>query len=201
MPIFSKLLETVVNPRKVIVKHQAKQTDYLRYSQLIKAKRTPDRLTVLSALDFYALHSQLLDELPAFLEGYMRILDLALRAFAAAQARYYYSVKTRLDEFATRWIARPRQSPRLAFAIRRASEDGQGVGSEDMAEAEAFGGAGGPVDLTTGRGIVKAWHDAWAPYADAMEHFQCTRPGKWARRVELDLLGRWEELPRTQDPC
>lgn len=181
MPIFSKLLDTVVNPRKVIAKHQAKASDYTRYIQHVKAKKTPERAILLSALDFYALHSQLLDELPAFLEGYMRILDLGLTAFAAAQAKYYDAIGTRLNEFANRWIARPRHSPQLTFALRRASEDVQGAGSHDAEGADGsteLDSLGASADLKTGRGIVKAWYESWTPYADAMDHFQCTRPGK-----------------------
>lgn len=147
MPIFSQLLDSTVNPRKVILKRESKFQDYTRYINAVKAKRTPDRSLLLSARDFYALHTQLVEELPIFLEGYTKILDLALVAFADAQSRYFKGVRNRLGEYSQRWISRTR--------------------SPD------------PDSLNTGRGIIKAWHDAWQPYADAMERFQCTKPGEF----------------------
>lgn len=157
MPIFSKLLEATANPRRVIAKHASKHNDYTRYFVLLRSKKSTDRALLLSAREFHALHTQLLSELPTFLEGYMRILDLALVGFSAVQARYFDAVRQRLEEFANRWVARPRQN-HLAVA---------GESSENA-------------DLNTGRGIVRAWRDAWVPYADAMDNFACTRPGKSA---------------------
>jgi hypothetical protein len=167
MPIFSKLLESTVNPRKVIVKRESKSQDYVRYTNLLKARKSADRSLLVSARDFYALHCQLVEELPIFLERYTRILDLALRAFAEAQARYFEGVKTHLGEFTKRWIARPRR-------------DTLGNGSEATQ---------GDVDMMTGRGIVKAWHDSWQPYAEAMDHFQCIKPGElFSRRLSVQRL-------------
>ena len=163
MPIFSKLLDSTSNPRRVIAKHDSKQSDYARYFASVRARKAPERAVLMSAREFHALHSQLSEELPIFMEGYMRILDLALVGFSAAQARYFDAVRQRLDEFAKRWVARPRQSPRTVIS----------PGAED-------------VDLSTGRGIVRAWQQAWSPYAEAMDNFACTRPGELGWRWELD---------------
>lgn len=160
MPIFSKLLDATTNPRRVISKHSSKQSDYARYFALIRSRKTPERTLLVSAREFHALHTQLLDELPVFMEGYMRIIDLALVAFSSAQARYFDAVRIRLGEFGRRWVARPRQSPSLT-ATPEAREE---------------------ADLNTGKGIVRAWHDAWGPYADAMDNFACTRPGEYCCR-------------------
>lgn len=170
MPIFAKLLESSSNPRRVISKRESKHADYTRYFTLVKARKTADRTLLLSARDFYALHIQLIDELPIFLEGYSRIFDLALVAFAEAQARYFEGCKLRLAEFAQRWVARPRKSPTINLSSPRPENTQGGVlgGSRENGIEEGLG---------AGRGIVKAWYDAWAPYAEAMEHFQCTRPG------------------------
>ena len=34
------------------------------------------------------------------------------------------------------------------------------------------------IDLSSGTGIVTAWHESWTPYSEAMENFQCTRPSE-----------------------
>lgn len=171
MPMFSKLLDSSTNPRRVIAKRESKYPDYTRYFTLVKARKTPDRALLLSARDYYALHTQLIDELPRFLEGYSRIFDLALVAFAEAQARYFEGCKLRLGEYAQRWIARPRKSP--VVNLTSPNPDRPNIQHRDSHDGE--------VDLKTGRGIVKAWHDAWLPYAEAMDHFQCTRPGELIR--------------------
>ncbi|WWD07212.1 hypothetical protein V865_005309 [Kwoniella europaea PYCC6329] len=152
MPIFSKLLESTSNPRKVIHKRDTKYLDYTRYHALRASKKTVERIVIQSAGEFVALHTQLVDELPAFLEGCLRILDVALVGFAKAQARYHQGVKDRLSAFEEAWVVLP-----LSPNIERS-----------------------PTNTKTSRGIVKAWHDGWAPYAEAMDHFQCTRPARTA---------------------
>ncbi|KAK8850760.1 hypothetical protein IAR55_004680 [Kwoniella newhampshirensis] len=148
IPTFGKLLEISVNPRKVINKRDSKLPDYTRYHALRVTKKAIDRTLAQGAVDFVALHTQLVEELPAFAEGYMRILDIAVVAFARAQTKYHDAVRGRLSSFAKTWIQPPQSL--------NASDD--------------------PIDVSTSRGIVKTWHDSWAPYAEAMEHFQCTKP-------------------------
>ncbi|OCF78769.1 hypothetical protein I204_00713 [Kwoniella mangroviensis CBS 8886] len=152
MPIFSKLLESTSNPRKVIHKRDTKYLDYTRYHALRASKKIVERIVMQSAGEFVALHTQLVDELPAFLEGCLRILDIALVGFAKAQAKFYQGVKDRLSAFEEAWVVLP-----LSPNIERS-----------------------PTNTKTSRGIVKAWHDGWAPYAEAMDHFQCTRPARTA---------------------
>ncbi|ORY26806.1 hypothetical protein BCR39DRAFT_589529 [Naematelia encephala] len=171
LPVFARLLDVSTNPNKVIAKRAAKLSDYARYIQLRDNRRPIDRTLLSSASDFYALHSQLVDELPAFLEGHSRILDIALVAFARAQARYHQAVRDKLDEFVRTWITTSRRSSMSPSA-----------GDEE-------------VDATSGRGIVKAWHDAWAPYAEAMDHFQSTRPG----RNVTDRITSFTAQPGSRD--
>lgn len=132
--------------------------DYQRYISSVAKRSSPallDRAILQGAHDFTALHTQLVEELPIFLRGYMRILDLAMCEFAQTQAKYYGALRERLKVFASKWIADPGvATPGSVMSYR------------------------GPVDLTTGRGIVKAWHDSWVPFAEAMEHFQSTKPCK-----------------------
>ncbi|WVR08816.1 hypothetical protein IAU60_005874 [Kwoniella sp. DSM 27419] len=125
------LLESTANPKKVIAKRDAKYMDYSRYHALRASKRATEKSLVASAAEFVALHTQLVDELPAFIEGCMRILDLALVAFARAQARFHQGIKHKLEAYDGEWL--------------------------------------NPLDQPS---VVKAWHEAWAPYAEAMDHFQ-----------------------------
>ena len=161
MPIFGKLLDASVNPRKVVAKREARASDYARYISLRDAKKPIDKLVLNNAKDFVALHTQLVEELPVFLEGYMRILDIAIVGFAKAQAAYHGSLRDRLALFLFQHIRAPHR--------RSSASNGLEVDEE-------------PVDMSTGKGIIKAWHDSWSPYADAMEHFQCTRPGGFRSR-------------------
>jgi hypothetical protein len=159
IPTLSKLLHTADNPRRVIARRDAKAGDYARYQALHASKKQVDRVLLDSAKDFVALHAQLVEDLPPFMEGYMRIFDLALAAFGRAQAAYFQGVQDGLTRFVHLWIAKPRRPSATANVL-----------SLDDQEAVP--------DISTGRGIVKAWHDAWAPYAEAMEHFECTRPSR-----------------------
>jgi hypothetical protein len=160
MPALSKLLLSGVNPRAVIVKRDSKSTDYTRYLSLREARRPIDKVLLQSASDFVAIHTQLVEELPGFLEGYMRILDLVTVAFAKAQARYYREVRDRLSRFARDWVLSPRR------------KSGNVIDLDDT-------------DLRDGRGIIQAWHDAWAPCENAMEHFQCTKLGELCRSCQV----------------
>lgn len=158
MPALSKLLESGVNPRKVISKRDTKAPDYARYFSLAEAKKPIDRTILQSAKDFVALHTQLVEELPLFLEGYMRIFDLAMCTFANSQAMYHSKVRDRVGGF-----------------IRDHLEDG-GTGKSPRVSLESRS-PGPPADLKTIAGIVRNWSDAWSPYADALENFQSTKPG------------------------
>lgn len=154
MPIFAKLLDASVNPRKVVAKRDFRISDYSRYVTVRDNKRAIDKALLHNAREFTALHAQLMDELPAFLEGYMRILDIAMIGFAGAQARYHATVRDRIAAFAEKHARPP----------RRLSNASDVINLEEQA------------DLSDGRGIIKAWYESWHPYAEAMDHFQCTLP-------------------------
>ncbi|WVQ95442.1 hypothetical protein IAU59_002539 [Kwoniella sp. CBS 9459] len=139
IPIFGKILESASNPKKVIAKRASKYMDYSRYHALRASKKTIDKNLIASAAEFVALHTQLVDELPVFLEGCLRILDIALVGFARAQMRYHQGVKEKVLAYAENWLT-----------------------------------------SQTDESIVKVWHEHWAPYAEAMDHFQVTRPARHA---------------------
>lgn len=163
MPIFSKLLLIAINPRAVIAKKDHKSSDYNRFVALRDNGKAIDKNLSQIAHDYVALHTQLLEELPTFLEGYCRILDLALAAWAQAQSHYHFAVHTELQNFANQWFV-PMDHSRAEMSPDRAA---------DMLYDERPPGR----QTLDGRMIVKTWHDAWQPYADAFGHFNCTRPG------------------------
>lgn len=101
MPVFSRMLDSFSNPRKVIHKRNAKEADYHRF---VQAKKRGDRQLLDSVRDFSALHAQLVEELPLFLDGYGRMLDMALMAFARAQAKYYAATRRLLRSFEDQWV-------------------------------------------------------------------------------------------------
>lgn len=139
---------------------------------------TPDRALVQSASEFVALHHQLVEELPFFLEGYGKILDLAMEGFARAQARYFREVAARLERFKREWMLR---SSRRGSSPRKGLKREPGSGSvagQGRRTSVTSGAEEEDRDERSGRGIVKIWREGWAPYSEAMEHFQITRPGK-----------------------
>ena len=166
MPALSRLLESGVNPRKVISKRDIKAPDYARYFSQLDAKKPIDRTIIQSARDFVALHTQLVEELPLFLEGYMRIFDLAMCAFADSQAKYHSKVRDRIGLYIRDHLdgldggSVTRRSPGVSLESR---------GSRSPAP---------PTDLKSIAGIVRNWSDAWAPYGDAVDNFQSTKPGE-----------------------
>lgn len=111
------------------------------------------------ALEFVALHEQLIEELPAVLEGCLRILDIAVVGFARAQANYFRTTRDRLRAFVERWI----QSPL-----------GLGAG----ADLAAGGSNGENSGVMRGADMVKAWQECWEPFAQVMDNFECTKPCK-----------------------
>lgn len=111
------------------------------------------------ALEFVALQEQLIEELPAVLEGCLRILDIAVVGFARAQANYFRTTRDRLRAFVEGWI----QSPL-----------GLGAG----ADLAAGGSNGENSGVMRGADMVKAWQECWEPFAQVMDNFECTKPCK-----------------------
>lgn len=172
IPILSNLLNCITNPRKVLSKRSAKHPDYTRYHAFRVSKRTPGRETVQGALEFVALHEQLIEELPAVLEGCLRILDIAVVGFARAQANYFRTTRDRLRVFAQGWI----QSP---LALGAGAGAGLAAGGSNGENSSVMGGAD----------TVKAWQECWEPFAQVMDNFECTKPCKCLFLVSFFSMG------------
>ncbi|KIR70815.1 hypothetical protein I310_05227 [Cryptococcus deuterogattii CA1014] len=167
MPILSNLVNSFINPRKVLSKRSAKHPEYTRYHAFRVSKRAPERETVQGALEFVALHEQLIEELPAVLEGCLRILDIAVVGFARAQANYFQTTRDRLRAFAEGWI----QSP--------------------LGAGLAAGGSIGENSVMGGADMVKAWQECWEPFAQVMDNFESFKPAKMNHK---DSIYREDDL-------
>ncbi|KIR38630.1 hypothetical protein I307_06251 [Cryptococcus deuterogattii 99/473] len=167
MPILSNLVNSFINPRKVLSKRSAKHPEYTRYHAFRVSKRAPERETVQGALEFVALHEQLIEELPAVLEGCLRILDIAVVGFARAQANYFQTTRDRLRAFAEGWI----QSP--------------------LGAGLAAGGSNGENSVMGGADMVKAWQECWEPFAQVMDNFESFKPAKMNHK---DSIYREDDL-------
>jgi hypothetical protein len=167
MPSLAKLLESGVNPRKVILKRDSRAPDYARYFTLVETKKPVDRIVVQSAHDFVALHTQLVEELPPFLEGYMRIFDLCICAFANAQARYHATVQEKVEAYIKEYIDGIKRSPEIP------------QGQDEVQE------------LRTGRGVERNWKAGWQPFSAMIDNFQIIKP---ARQV-ASRLATFQDRP------
>ncbi|WVQ72720.1 hypothetical protein IAR50_002280 [Cryptococcus sp. DSM 104548] len=158
LPILSTLLKSMTNPSKVLTKRSSLHADYNRYHSHSSAPLTKKLVAlephvIKNAQEFVALHEQLLEELPAFLEGCMRILDIAVVGFANAQARYFANIRARLREFCLVWVKSP-----IGVGIYEGVEGGRSMD-----------------ERLIGDDLEKAWYECWKGCAAALDKFQCTQ--------------------------
>lgn len=153
MLMLGKLLDAAKNPTMIIDKLNKKASDYARYlahKNAAKKSSLPDRALVQEAADYVAIHTQLLEELPAFLEGYNRIIEIAVAAFTMAQARYFATFRDRISTFNSQYLSVPTE---LA------------AHGDNLDEVL--------VDLSNSRGIHKAWLNAYREPNNAMRNLDC----------------------------
>lgn len=94
-PALSQVMTIFDGPRAYIEKRNERQDDYNKCR--LSPGKVNDRKLVDSANGFVALHSQLLDELPAFLYGVRATLDLIVASFSRVQAQYSSGMKEVFD--------------------------------------------------------------------------------------------------------
>lgn len=153
MLMLGKLLDAAKNPTMIIEKLNKKATDYARYLAHRTNKRSIDRPLMQEATDYVALHTQLLEELPAFLEGYTRIIDIVVAAFTMAQGRYFSAFREKVTAFTDNFMTVPTEHVMDA--------DGEGI-------KEVL------VDVGTWRGIHKAWLNSFRDANLSMKSLDCT---------------------------
>lgn len=144
MLILSKLLRSTKNPLLVVEKLNRKSSEYARFVAHRQAKKNIERVLMQDATEYVSIHTQLLEELPAFLEGWKRIFEMALVALTNTQAEYYASIRDRVSAFSAQYVSEPMEE----------TTDGNGIQVV-------------PLDVTKPRGLHKAWHNNWhEPNAD-----------------------------------
>lgn len=152
MLMLGTLMDAVKNPKMIIDKLNKKSADYARYVAYASAKKSVDRPLLLEASEYVAIHTQLLEELPAFLEGYNRILEIAVAAFVGAQVRYYGAMRDRIVKYTDKFLTVP--------------TDEQVTDRGDICEVK--------LDVSTFRGIHKAWIDRFREPHMMMKNLEIT---------------------------
>ncbi|KDN46985.1 hypothetical protein K437DRAFT_256005 [Tilletiaria anomala UBC 951] len=101
LPFTDTIMSMFAGPKKVVERHQQHETDYTRYQQVLSKneKKTPDKRLVQNASEYIALHVQLLEELPQFLNGVKALVDWAVLMLANMQLDYYQKVHSEVQRF------------------------------------------------------------------------------------------------------
>jgi hypothetical protein len=104
-----------------------------------------DRETIQNAEDYVSLHAQLLEELPPFLEGMEKLLEILLGAFSLAQKDYFNGMQAHIKRF---------------FYTVKLSVWGDESDADSTKRAHPESGSGSVPDGTT---IMQIWYNAWTP--------------------------------------
>ncbi|BEI87648.1 uncharacterized protein CcaverHIS019_0103660 [Cutaneotrichosporon cavernicola] len=156
-----KLHETTKNPLAIIAKLDEKSDVYSRYIAHRQAKKSIDKLLLQEASEYVTVHSQLLEELPAFLEGFTRIYEMSLGAFITAQSKYYETLRDTLALFSAQYLTEPTEMAMVANTIKEVR-----------------------MDVSTSRGIHRAWLERWREPNSVMKSLQITG-GEGSRDTQM----------------
>jgi hypothetical protein len=156
-----KLRETAKNPLAIIAKLDEKSDVYSRYVAHRQAKKSIDKILLQEASEYVTVHSQLLEELPAFLEGFSRIYEMSLGAFITAQSKYFETLRDTLALFSAQYLTEPTEMTMIANSYKEVR-----------------------MDVSTSRGIHKAWLERWREPNNVMKSLQITG-GDGARDTQM----------------
>lgn len=135
----------------IVAKLYEKSDEYLRYVAHRQAKKSIDKVLLQEASEYVTIHTQLLEELPAFLEGFTRIYELSLAAFTAAQAKYFEALRDRLALYTAQYLTEPTEMITVGDEIKQVR-----------------------LDVSTSRGIHKAWIERWREPNTLIKSLQIT---------------------------
>ncbi|GMK56744.1 hypothetical protein CspeluHIS016_0305840 [Cutaneotrichosporon spelunceum] len=113
-----KLHETTKNPLAIIAKLLEKSDVYSRYVGMRQAKKSIDKILLQEVSEYVTVHSQLLEELPAFLEGFTRIYEMSLGAFVTAQSKYFETLRDTLALFSAQFLTEPTEMAMVGDTIK-----------------------------------------------------------------------------------
>ncbi|PWN21892.1 hypothetical protein BCV69DRAFT_281800 [Microstroma glucosiphilum] len=164
LPALDKIRKMFAGPRAYMSKRDEREADYAKYKALISSNKdikptAIDRKLIEAANGFVALHSQLLEELPYFVQGIEAALQPVIVSFARTQGLYHEQMLGLLQDCATTYHLKP-TLPSLSFA---AHED---------ATAEEGDLSIPPLTALNSREITQHWWAAQAPIAEVLEELR-----------------------------
>lgn len=110
-----------------------------------------DRDTIQNAEEYVSLHAQLLEELPLFLEGTEKLLEILLGAFSLAQKDYYNGMQAHIRRF---------------FYTVKLPVWGEGADVDDSVRKHP---ESGPESVPDGTTIMRIWYNAWTPEQEGIQ--------------------------------
>jgi hypothetical protein len=158
MPVMDILLSISRNPKAVIVRLVSKKVDYTKVLSARQRNdlKNIDKETMQNAEDYVALHAQLLEELPPFLEGAGKLMDILVGAFAIAQKDYYNGMQAHIRKF--------------FFTVKLP------LWGSDNAE-QTNRPQTGPESVPGGEAIIQLWHEAWKPEQETLSSLKLISGG------------------------
>lgn len=150
MPVMDILLNISRNPRAVIARLGSKKLDYAKVLNARQRNdlKNIDKETMQNAEEYVSLHAQLHEELPPFLEGVDKLMNILVGAFVIAQKDYYNGMQAHIRKF--------------FFTVKLP------VWGSDNAERTTRSETG-PDSVPGGETIIQLWHDAWKPEQETLE--------------------------------
>ncbi|KAJ9122482.1 hypothetical protein QFC22_001910 [Naganishia vaughanmartiniae] len=153
MPVMDILLNINRNPKAVIARMASKKVAFVKVlgARHRNDLKNIDKETMQNAEDYVSLHAQLHEELPAFLEGVCKLMNIVLGAFAIAQKDYYNGMQAHVRKF---------------FFTVKLPVWGSEVERHDR---RAKRPETGPDSVPGGESITRMWQDAWKPEQETLE--------------------------------
>lgn len=147
IPVLEVLGKITVNPLAVISRFSSRRGYYSRVQAALAQNdvKSLDRETIQNAEDYVSLHAQLLEELPPFLEGMEKLLEILLGAFSLAQKDYFNGMQAHIRRF---------------FYTVKLPVWEDGADTDDTTRKRPESGSGSVPDGTT---IMQIWYNAWTP--------------------------------------
>ncbi|WVN86058.1 uncharacterized protein L203_101216 [Cryptococcus depauperatus CBS 7841] len=167
LPSLSLLLSSLSNPTFILSKRSSLMSSYTKHHQLCSSHKTPPRIVTQGAIEFIALHEQLLEDLPAFLERCTRMLDFIVVSFSRAQGKFWGQVKIKLEGFVTTWI----QSP-----LGKGLYPGLTVGVDNSGKDTCKSDARAEETRMESKEIIAKWFKIWKDYARVLDGLESIKP-------------------------
>jgi hypothetical protein len=126
----------------------AKRGDYIKVQTARRRNdmKNLDAEVLQNAEDYASLHAQLLEELPTFLRGMDKLMEILLGAFSLAQKDYFNGMQAHIRRFFYT----------VKLSVWGDERDIGDASSQERPES-------GPSSVPDGESIMKLWSEAWKP--------------------------------------